>query len=482
MTLHIVDVSRHQVERMDPLDLARAKSAGMGAVNVQLDRGKQQDMLPAWAPEYVAEARRLGLGISTYRWLDARVDGVTSARRAYDRIVTACGSPDGVAHIVDCEDNATERHLRDYVATMTGLLGRAVGIYSGRWWLQPRGWQVADLSPFLWAAPSAGYLPEYPGDGSRHWSAGYGGWTTLSVMQYSVKPLPGTGDCSLSAVRDPAVWAALTGRGSVVRATNMQVLTNETREEHPGVVVYGIGDDEHRLSPSDHNEDDTPGSRPEQEDADSNPEHRAIDVMIGPAFTDAQAEAYVQKLVTRPANRRRLKYVIYKRRIWRANGGWVQEVYTGTDPHTNHVHVSGLAANDEDGSAWDLADGDDMVDFGPADPNAWAQAVRIDALRLGSVSLPAAAGGGTMWINDQVRLLVNGQAASAQREASMIASIEALSALVQAGGGDVDSAAILARIDSQAEEVMALIEAKDAQIDALNAELARVLAAAAAQQ
>jgi hypothetical protein len=210
MTLHITDVSRHQVERADPLDLAKAKAAGMGAVNIQLDRGRQTDILPAWAPEYVAEARQLGLGVSTYRWLDNRLPGAVSAHRAYDRMA-ALGGPAGMAHVVDCEDNATLQHLREYVTTMTQLLGRPIAIYSGRWWLQPRGWQIADLSPYLWAAPSAGYLPTYPGDESPHWTVAYGGYTTLAAMQYAVTPLPGTGPCSLSAIRDPAVWAALTG-------------------------------------------------------------------------------------------------------------------------------------------------------------------------------------------------------------------------------------------------------------------------------
>lgn len=146
-----------------------------------------------------------------------------------------------------------------------------------------------------------------------------------------------------------------------MRATNLQVLTDQVKIEYRYVVIYGPGDEAHKLSPSDHNEDDTPGSRPEQEDSDNIPEHRAIDIMLSDAFTDAEAEKLVQKLVTRPANRARLKYVIYKRRIWRRNGGWGQETYTGSDPHTNHVHVSGLASEDNNNSPYDLNGGDDMA-------------------------------------------------------------------------------------------------------------------------
>lgn len=216
MTLHIVDVSRWQVERPDALDLGMAKAAGMGGVNIALDRGREADVLPGWAHEYAEGARSLKLAVGCYRWLDNRIPGAESARRAFERMHTL-GGPQGMAHAVDCEDTATETILRDYVTTMTGLLGRPIAIYSGKWWLKPRGWQIADLTPFLWAAPAAGYLPAYPGDDSPHWTAGYGGWQNLALMQYGVLPLPGTGQCSLSAVRDPTVWATLTG-GSVAQS------------------------------------------------------------------------------------------------------------------------------------------------------------------------------------------------------------------------------------------------------------------------
>lgn len=142
--------------------------------------------------------------------------------------------------------------------------------------------------------------------------------------------------------------------GDSMRSANMQVLTNQTKAKYPGVTVYGVGDAAHKLSPSGHNEDDTAGSLAEDQDADTKPEHRAIDVMRGAAFSHAQAMAYVLALVTVPANQRRLLYVIYDRKIWRAKGGWKQEAYTGDDPHTNHVHVSGEADDDENTAPWIL--------------------------------------------------------------------------------------------------------------------------------
>lgn len=134
----------------------------------------------------------------------------------------------------------------------------------------------------------------------------------------------------------------------------MQKLTDQLKAENPGIVIYGIGDAAHKRSPSGHNEDDTPGSKPEQEDPDSKPEHRAIDVMIGKAFTVAEAWDLVSALVTVPANRARLLYVIFMRKIWRAKNGWREENYTGSDPHTNHPHVSGTWQDDENTAPWVL--------------------------------------------------------------------------------------------------------------------------------
>lgn len=137
-----------------------------------------------------------------------------------------------------------------------------------------------------------------------------------------------------------------------MRSKNLQVLTGQIQEENPGVVIYGIGDAAHKLSVSDHNEDDTPGSKAEQSDADNVPEHRAIDVMIGPKFSNAAATNLKNRLVTREANKKRLKYVILFDKIYSAKRNFEEAEYTG-EFHT-HVHVSANAADDENETPWDL--------------------------------------------------------------------------------------------------------------------------------
>lgn len=139
-----------------------------------------------------------------------------------------------------------------------------------------------------------------------------------------------------------------------MRSKNMQRLTDQLKVRYPGVVIYGIGDEAHKKSASGHNEDDTPGSKPEQEDPDNKPEHRAIDVMIGISFAARSAAALVVVLTTVPANQRRLLYVIFDGWIYRARNGWIREPYSGSDKHRDHPHVSGTWQDDENTSDWVL--------------------------------------------------------------------------------------------------------------------------------
>lgn len=137
-----------------------------------------------------------------------------------------------------------------------------------------------------------------------------------------------------------------------MRARNMQALTDDVVRERPGATVWGKGDRAHQGSPSDHNEDDTAGSKPEQTDADSKPEHRAIDIpTLGP-ITWSYLESLRRRLTERPANQRRLRYVILGQSIWRKRNGWKREEYSGE--YHGHLHVSGDVADDENGARWDL--------------------------------------------------------------------------------------------------------------------------------
>lgn len=88
-----------------------------------------------------------------------------------------------------------------------------------------------------------------------------------------------------------------------------------------GVQVGWIGDASHQAECSDHN-------------PDSSGVVHAIDVMV----TGSRAQAVVSQCLAHPGD---LQYVIHNRVIWTVGNGWQPRQYTGSDPHTDHVHVSG---------------------------------------------------------------------------------------------------------------------------------------------
>jgi hypothetical protein len=210
MTQFLVDIASYQHDRADPLNLAVVQQKGFSLVNIKTTQGTHYTF--AAGRLYADKARSLGMGICTFHYLTDEASGSAQADFAWKQILNL-GGPQGIAHECDCETNATQAIYRDYVKAMQDKLGRHVMTYSGDWWWKPRGWTGADLTPYYTAAPNAGYLGSYPGDGSPHWHAGYGGWDSLSMMQYAVSAITGAGggNLSKSAIRDPAVWSALTG-------------------------------------------------------------------------------------------------------------------------------------------------------------------------------------------------------------------------------------------------------------------------------
>jgi hypothetical protein len=101
-------------------------------------------------------------------------------------------------------------------------------------------------------------------------------------------------------------------------------LRNEVNAKHPNRDTASdgiIGDTAHQAEKSDHN-------------PNSHNVVQAWDITTD-TFTDAMAEWL------KTTNDPRVKYVIYKHRIWstaRSGEGW--RTYTGSDPHTSHIHLS----------------------------------------------------------------------------------------------------------------------------------------------
>jgi hypothetical protein len=119
-----------------------------------------------------------------------------------------------------------------------------------------------------------------------------------------------------------------------------------------------IGDTAHQNEISDHNPDET-GSVPIH-DADRVNEVHAIDVDDDLREPGLTMETVVQFLLRRCRSgaETRLRYLIYNRRIWRADNGWRPSAYAGPSPHTEHAHFSASydTANEADTASWHLED------------------------------------------------------------------------------------------------------------------------------
>jgi hypothetical protein len=119
-----------------------------------------------------------------------------------------------------------------------------------------------------------------------------------------------------------------------------------------------VGDAAHQAEVSDHNPDET-GSVPIH-DADKLNEVHAIDVDSDLLESDLTMEKVVQFLLgrCRSGAETRLRYIIYRRRIWSASSGWAEKAYTGASPHTEHAHFSVSYASSGEAStvSWRLED------------------------------------------------------------------------------------------------------------------------------
>lgn len=104
-------------------------------------------------------------------------------------------------------------------------------------------------------------------------------------------------------------------------AHNLNVRRAACKTSFHGIVVGWIGDAAHQAEHSDHN-------------PDARGIVHAIDVMV----TKHRAQAVVEWALAHPAD---LEYVIHNRTIWTRSHAWKPKRYTGADPHTNHVHISG---------------------------------------------------------------------------------------------------------------------------------------------
>ncbi len=228
-----------------------------------------------------------------------------------------------------------------------------------------------------------------------------------------------------------------------------------------------IGDKAHQESTSGHNPDDTPGSKPEYSDADSKQEVRAYDAdndLRDRRGVDFQQ--VIDRVLATPADRDRLAYIIHRRRIWKKRNGWRREVYTGSSPHDEHAHFSGDPIHDENGAPWTsiLAFKEaSMAALEPTDGSYNDLIFRVKALIQGT-DVMGGPSAGTINRNE----VAAGIRGIGTLIGDLTAKVNALTAItvtiadaVTAGGGSIDTAAILAAVERAGQE------ARDAVADGL---------------
>jgi hypothetical protein len=136
-------------------------------------------------------------------------------------------------------------------------------------------------------------------------------------------------------------------------APNLKAFGNSFNRRFPGrdgASDGAWGNEEHKPFPSGHNPDDTKGSRPESEDADTKPELRAIDVDADLNEPGVTMQDVADAIIADSDVRARMSYVIFNRRIAGDGTKWAWRPYSGDNDHTKHLHGSGKPGADENGA------------------------------------------------------------------------------------------------------------------------------------
>ena len=81
--------------------------------------------------------------------------------------------------------------------------------------------------------------------------------------------------------------------------------------------------------------------------------------MLGSAFNRTQAYALINEILGSTRLKARLWYINFENYQWSRSNGWVRRD-NSDDPHPTHIHISALAADDENTAAW-LSEGEEEM-------------------------------------------------------------------------------------------------------------------------
>lgn len=128
---------------------------------------------------------------------------------------------------------------------------------------------------------------------------------------------------------------------SYTLAGNLDHRRDGVREVYPDAVIYDIGDESHQQNQSDHNRD-------------ARDIVHALDVMCYSNM--AMGRAVRDWCLSNPDD---LEYIIFDHKIYEREDGFEPSEYYGSDPHEDHVHISGkhgsVGYSDRTGTGYDTA-------------------------------------------------------------------------------------------------------------------------------
>lgn len=118
-----------------------------------------------------------------------------------------------------------------------------------------------------------------------------------------------------------------------------------------------VGDQSHQQEASSHNPDES--GKPEYSDHDGRNEVRAWDADKDLHDSNVTMEDVVQHLITglRAGKFWWIRYIIFNGRIWHRRDNFVTRTYTGSNKHTDHMHVNTdftQAADNASGTNWEF--------------------------------------------------------------------------------------------------------------------------------
>jgi GH25 family lysozyme M1 (1,4-beta-N-acetylmuramidase) len=196
MTVYGVDIhAKYQAG----ISFPKLRIEGYGFAVMKFTEGTSVSYLSS-AKDWIPQIRSAGLIPGGYHWINAG-DGAAQARYFWNH-VRAVGGPEGMLIQLDCEDDATEADVTEWVNEWNRLsAGHPFLIYSGSWWWNPRGWNGTKWTPYLWhshylSADTDTVSDDVAAFASRipasWWTPGYGGWSPATILQFTSKGDAGT--------------------------------------------------------------------------------------------------------------------------------------------------------------------------------------------------------------------------------------------------------------------------------------------------